>query len=444
MKSGSMPAPTIEAWEDYLGKVNPNVIKLGLDRVRHVAAALGVDTVSEDVRVVTVAGTNGKGSTAAMLAAILENAGYRTGLYTSPHIRTFNERIVYGGVMASDDDLIEAFEAVYTAMDEDHELTFFEFTTLAALYIFRNRLCNVLVLEVGLGGRLDAVNILDADIALIPSIGLDHCQILGSTLKEIAFEKAGIIKDRTAAVVTGELPEVCRNEIGARAAQHEAAFHVVGRNLKIRGIDNTHFDLLAPIEMLNLEVPALPLINAPLSVAAALLLRLVFKFDISDSDIRAGLRNATLHGRLERISSHPDVLIDVAHNPPAARYLAQYLNLNPRPRNAVIGMLKDKDIGNTLKEYTDLNLFEHYFVCSLPGERGAEGRILEQMLIEQGIQRYRIQTFDSAARAYRAALAELPVDSELVVTGSFITVEEVLKSIDANQVWHAAGNREVS
>ncbi|WP_274968928.1 bifunctional folylpolyglutamate synthase/dihydrofolate synthase [Succinimonas amylolytica] len=444
MMSGTMPAPSIEAWQEYLGKVNPNVIKLGLERVRHVAAVLGVDTVGEDVRVVTVAGTNGKGSTAAMLAAILENAGYRTGLYTSPHIRTFNERIVYGGVMASDDDLIEAFEAVYTAMDDDHELTFFEFTTLAALYIFRNRLCNVLVLEVGLGGRLDAVNILDADIALIPSIGLDHCQILGSTLKEIAYEKAGIIKDHTVAVVTGELPEVCRNEIGSQAAQHEAALHIVGKNLKIRTVDATHFDFLAPIEILNLEVPALPLINAPLSVAAALLLRLVFKFGISDSDIRAGLRNATLHGRLEKISASPDVLIDVAHNPPAARYLAKYLNLNSRPRNAVIGMLKDKDIENTLREYTDLNLFEHYYVCSLPGERGAQGYLLEDKLMALGIPRYRIQTFDTAAQAYRAALAELPVDSELLVTGSFITVEEVLKSIDENQVWHAAGKQEVA
>ena len=438
MTKGSMPAPSIAAWQEYLNKLNPNVIKLGLERAHLAAARLGVDKVSDDVRVVTVAGTNGKGSCAAMLAAILENAGYRTGLYTSPHIRSFNERIVYGGVMASDDDLIEAFEAVYEVLDEECPLTFFEFTTLAALYIFKNHLCNVLVLEVGLGGRLDAVNILDADIALIPSIGLDHCQILGSTLKEIAIEKAGIIKDRTVAVVTGELPEVCRNEIGAIAARHQAALHVVGRNLKIRVSDDTHFDMRAPIEILNLEVPSLPLINAPLSVTAALLLRLVFKFDISDGAIRAGLMNAHLPGRLERISRNPDVLLDVAHNPPAAHYLAERLNLNPRPRNAVIGMLKDKDIRSTLKEFTDLDLFEHYFVCSLPGERGAESVVIEETLLALGIPRYRIASFDTAAQAYRAALSELPVDSELVVVGSFVTAEEVLKSIDDGQAWQAA------
>ncbi len=424
------PLPdTIQGWNEYLNGVNPNVIKLGLERVRFVAARLGVDKPRDGVKVITVAGTNGKGSTAVMLASILEQAGYRTGLYTSPHILRFSERIIYGGVEASEDDLIEAFRTVYKAQDEEHQLTFFEFTTLAALLIFKNRLCDVLVLEVGLGGRLDAVNILDADIALIPSIGLDHCHILGDTIAKIAFEKAGIIKEHTKAVVTGALEDETISEIQKQAKKTHTVVHSIGSNIKIDFKDATHFSILEPVEISDLEVPSLPLINAPLSVVAAILLRMAFKLDISDSDIRRGLKSAVLHGRLEYISKNPDVLIDVAHNPPAAHYLASRLLSVPKNRYAVIGMLKDKDIRSTLHEMTEKNIFEKFFVCSLPGERGASQDLVADALLNNGVSQASIKKCSTVSNAYKEALAELPSGYELVVFGSFVTVEELLRSI---------------
>lgn len=427
----------ITEWEEYLNNINPNIIKLGLERVKTAAQRLGVDTFP-NTKIISVAGTNGKGSTATMLSSILETAGIRTGLYTSPHILRFSERIIYGGVHASDDDLCLAFEEVYKVQQEDCQLTFFEFTTLAALYIFKERGCEVLILEVGLGGRLDATNILDADIVIIPSIGLDHCALLGDTIAKIATEKAGIIKNNTSAIIVGELDKEAMDVISGHAYAARSVIHQLGKSIKITRTSETTFDFDAPIQVKNVEVPTLPLINAPLSVAAALLLRVAYKFDIRDDDIRIGIKNAVLHGRLEQINKNPSVIVDVAHNPPAAAYLNSCLaRRNMCKRYAIIGMLKDKDIGNTL-----INVaysFDRIYAVSLPGERGADKRVIYDALCSIGYSESNIACFDNVIDAYELALVELPNNAELVVFGSFLTVERVLDY----EVRHKHSNKRV-
>ncbi len=423
---------SIEEWFTYLNGINPNYINLGLDRVKSVADKMKLDNHLYS-KIITVAGTNGKGSTAHMIASILNSAGVTTGLYTSPHILRFNERIIVDGIEASDNDLCTAFEAVYKAEDKNNPLTFFEFTTLAALYIFKSYACEVLILEVGLGGRLDATNILDADIAVIPSIGLDHCHILGNTTEEIAVEKAGIIKDSTEAVFIGtNIDSEAKNIIKEKADVNHCVVHELGGNLKYRIEDETHISILAPFELLNLEVPILPLINVPLAVGVVTLLNIAHKFNIMEQDIRYGLKKTKLHGRFERISSEPEVFIDVAHNPPAAKYLGDSLRLTPnKERYAVVGMLKDKDIKSTLANVVDC--FKKYFICSLPGERGSNFTMVKEALLANGVAEQDIICSDTAGDAYDKAVAQLPKDGMIVVFGSFITVEMLLKDKFTNK-----------
>lgn len=419
-----MPKNIVD-WQHFLNNVNPNIMKLGLERVRAVAHKMGVDDFGK-TKIVTVAGTNGKGSTATMLASILESAGIKTGLYTSPHILRFSERIICGGLEASNDDLCNAFEKVYANQDFADPLTFFEFTTLAALSLFKESACEVLVLEVGLGGRLDAVNILDADIAIIPSIGLDHCQLLGNTLADIAAEKAGIIKSSTTATIIGDLPKEALAVISDKVAGFHGVLHQLGKSLQVEWTSPTSFNMLNPIPLNNLVVPSLPLINAPLSVAAALLLRIAFKYHILDNDIITGLEIAKLQGRFEQISTNPSITVDVAHNPPAAAYLHKcIISRGEKRRLAVVGMLKDKDISRTL-----LNVvgdFERFYVCTLPGPRGADKNIITKTLKALGVSEDNIVSFDNVIDAYEIACCEILQNADLYVFGSFLTVEQVLK-----------------
>ena len=263
---------SFEQWEKYLNELNPNIIKLGLERVETVAKKLKL-TKQEGVTVITVAGTNGKGSTSNMLASILNKAGYKTGLYTSPHILKFNERIIINGNMVEDDELVKAFNAVYEAIDEENQLTFFEFTTLAALYTFKNNNVNYIILEVGLGGRLDATNIIDADIVIIPSIGLDHCALLGDSIEKIAYEKAGVIKEKTKVCILGEMSEEASNIFKEKCKEFNITVYSAGEEIKYTEYSSTLFTLHNPVKIEDINVPKLPLINAPLSVTAAISLK---------------------------------------------------------------------------------------------------------------------------------------------------------------------------
>lgn len=418
---------SFEQWEKYLNELNPNIIKLGLERVKTVANKLNL-TELDGVTVITVAGTNGKGSTSNMLASILSKAGYKTGLYTSPHIIKFNERIVINGNMVEDEELVEAFDAVYDAIDDENQLTFFEFTTLAALYTFKKEKVNYIILEVGLGGRLDATNIIDADIVIIPSIGLDHCALLGNTIKEIAVEKAGVIKEKTKFCILGEMSEDATVVFKEKCKDLNVTVYSVGEEIKYIEYSSTLFSLRTPVEIADVNVPNLPLINAPLSITAAILLKTVSNAVINDNNIRDGIVNTNLHGRYEIISVNPRIILDVAHNPPASLYLSSVLRHNMVPiKYAVIGMLKDKDIDHTLLNLAFL--FDRIYVTSLPGERGASCDILYESLTSIGYDENNIIRFDNVEDAFEIAVLELPQYAELVVFGSFLTVEAVMKLV---------------
>lgn len=429
----SVKPVSLQDWEKYLYAINPNRIELGLDRIRKVASYMGVDSFPKS-RVVTVAGTNGKGSTASMLASALSASGIKCGLYTSPHILNFNERIAVNSVNADSDSLCEAFSAVYDAVEATGiGLTFFEYTTLAAFYVFKKAECQVVVLEVGLGGRLDAVNIIDCDIAIIPSIGMDHCAILGNTEAEIAHEKAGIIKSGTACVLLGYLSDEAGNTIMKEVRDRglpESAVLSLEKEIGVEFTDSTHFNLIKPFTVSGVHVPALPLINAPLSLTAALFIMEQMGLNPDLSRLLEGIRTTRLHGRVEIISENPTVILDVAHNPPAMKYLAGMLRQRgSRTRYAVIGMLKDKDIYSSLKELN--GVFSRIYICSLPGERGSTSEYVKENLLKTGMSEGDIRTYDTAYEAYTAALGDLPSDSELVVCGSFVTAEELLKKLKA-------------
>lgn len=418
---------SFEQWEKYLNELNPNIIKLGLERVETVAKKLKL-TKQEGVTVITVAGTNGKGSTSNMLASILNKAGYKTGLYTSPHILKFNERIIINGNMVEDDELVKAFNAVYEAIDEENQLTFFEFTTLAALYTFKNNNVNYIILEVGLGGRLDATNIIDADIVIIPSIGLDHCALLGDTIEKIAYEKAGVIKEKTKVCILGEMSEEASNIFKEKCKEFNITVYSAGEEIKYTEYSATLFTLHNPVKIEDINVPKLPLINAPLSVTAAISLKTVFNAEINDNNIKEGIVDTNLHGRYEVISINPRIILDVAHNPPASLYLSSVLRHNMVPiKYAVVGMLKDKDIDHTLLNLAFL--FDRIYVTSLPGERGASCDVLYESLISIGYDEKNIIRFDNVEDAFEIAILELPKYAELVVFGSFLTVEAVMKLV---------------
>lgn len=418
---------SFEQWEKYLNELNPNIIKLGLERVETVAKKLKL-TKQEGVTVITVAGTNGKGSTSNMLASILNKAGYKTGLYTSPHILKFNERIIINGNMVEDDELVKAFNAVYEAIDEENQLTFFEFTTLAALYTFKNNNVNYIILEVGLGGRLDATNIIDADIVIIPSIGLDHCALLGDSIEKIAYEKAGVIKEKTKVCILGEMSEEASNTFKEKCKEFNITVYSAGEEIKYTEYSATLFTLHNPVKIEDINVPKLPLINAPLSVTAAISLKTVFNAEINDNNIKEGIVDTNLHGRYEVISNNPRIILDVAHNPPASLYLSSVLRHNMVPiKYAVVGMLKDKDIDHTLLNLAFL--FDRIYVTSLPGERGASCDVLYESLISIGYDEKNIIRFDNVEDAFEIAILELPKYAELVVFGSFLTVEAVMKLV---------------
>lgn len=418
---------SFEQWEKYLNELNPNIIKLGLERVETVAKKLKL-TKQEGVTVITVAGTNGKGSTSNMLASILNKAGYKTGLYTSPHILKFNERIIINGNMVEDDELVKAFNAVYEAIDEENQLTFFEFTTLAALYTFKNNNVNYIILEVGLGGRLDATNIIDADIVIIPSIGLDHCALLGDSIEKIAYEKAGVIKEKTKVCILGEMSEEASNIFKEKCKEFNITVYSAGEEIKYTEYSATLFTLHNPVKIEDINVPKLPLINAPLSVTAAISLKTVFNAEINDNNIKEGIVDTNLHGRYEVISINPRIILDVAHNPPASLYLSSVLRHNMVPiKYAVVGMLKDKDIDHTLLNLAFL--FDRIYVTSLPGERGASCDVLYESLISIGYDEKNIIRFDNVEDAFEIAILELPKYAELVVFGSFLTVEAVMKLV---------------
>ncbi|SDS14709.1 dihydrofolate synthase / folylpolyglutamate synthase [Halopseudomonas xinjiangensis] len=418
---------SLPEWLAHLEGLHPREIDMGLARVAEVADRLGVLKPAD--LVFTVTGTNGKGSACAGLDSLLRAGGLRTGLYTSPHLLNYNERVAIGGAPVSDADLCLAFEAIEAAR-EHVSLTYFEFGTLAALWLFRRAEVAAVVLEVGLGGRLDAVNLVDADVAIVTSIGLDHAEYLGDTRDSVGYEKAGIAR-AARPLVCGErdLPSSFTDEIERRQArlvlrdsdfsvrQSEPGPILVGLSASGQPKQLALPEVQLPIDNLVLAVQAFWLAGLDLPVAVA----------------EQALRDAFVAGRLERrtISWHGQprkLLLDVGHNPHAAAFLAHTLRTDPVPRHAVFGLLADKDLSGIVAELH--GVFESWSVAPLPSPRSRPARDLVTHLIATG---ERAEACDSVAEALQLSLDETPAGTEIVVFGSFFCVAEAILWL-SNQV----------
>ena len=309
---------TLQDWLDYLLSIHPAEIDMGLSRVSQVAKQLQLLDLAP-AQVITVAGTNGKGTSCAMLESVLSFAGKRVGVYSSPHLIHYNERVRIQGVDASDEALIAAFSAIEAARGAI-SLTFFEYATLAGLWLFKAAKLDVIILEVGLGGRLDATNMIDADICLLTSIALDHQEYLGDTREAVGREKAGVFRANRLAVI-GEpaLPITVTDyaeQIGTPVCRvgHEFSYEAQGNTWSFNSPNR---------QIAALALPVLPLANAA-SVVALLTQRWP---EISDEQLSLGIGQARLAGRFETLSTSPLVIVDVAHNPHAAAYLAKQLSV---------------------------------------------------------------------------------------------------------------------
>jgi len=380
--------------------------------------------VSITCPVLTVTGTNGKGSTCALLESILIAAGHRTGLYTSPHLLAYNERVRIDGVEATDDALVASFNAVEDAR-AGVALTYFEYGTLAALWLFARAKLAAAVLEVGLGGRLDAVNVVDADVAVVTSIDLDHMDYLGPTREDIGREKAGIFRAGRSVVCGEPNPPTT---LVAHARLLASPMLLIGRDYGFAAHD-VQWDYRGPGGARHgLPHPALrgaiQLANASTAIAALDILR--DRLHVSAGALRTGLVSVTLPGRLQMLPGRPAVVLDVAHNPHAARVLAAALgSMGFHPRTlAVFGMLADKDIAGVVAAMRAR--VDNWYVATLPGPRGASASALRDALIAAGVASGTVRTFDDVALAYTAARSDAVETDRIIAFGSFLTVAAVL------------------
>jgi dihydrofolate synthase/folylpolyglutamate synthase len=411
----------LEGWLDYLETLHPKAIAMGLARVGEVLARM---RIALGCRVITVTGTNGKGSTTAMLEAMLRSAGFRTGRYMSPHLLRYNERVAIDGAAVDDATLVRAFHAVEdarVAADPATPLTYFEFGTLAAFAIFARAKPDAVVLEVGLGGRLDAVNAVDADVAVLTSVDLDHQDYLGPTREDIGREKAHVFRPGR--------PAVCGDPDPPRSVIAHA--HAIGARLVRIGVDygataeGVQWRYHGPGgPRFGLPMPALrggyQLGNAATAIAALAFLRDVLP--VPAGAIRDGLVKVELPGRFQVLAGRPTVVLDVAHNPHAARALADALgSMGFHPRTvAVFGMLADKDVDGVIAAVA--SRIDRWHVATLPGPRGASAQALEARLREAGVAASSMRAFADVASAYRAAVEDSTEADRIVVFGSFLTV----------------------
>ena len=417
-------------WLTRLEAMHPKAIDMGLERVSVVAQKLGLKF---DCPVITVGGTNGKGSTCAMLEAMLIQGGYRVGLYTSPHILLFNERARIHGQSASDEDLCAAFEQVEVARGEV-SLTYFEFTTLAIMKLFMDAGVDAVIFEVGLGGRLDAVNIIDADVAIVTSVDLDHMEYLGDTREKIGFETAGIFRPGRAAICSDPSPP---SSLIDHATAIGADLWLFGRDFNYSG-DRQQWNYGGrAMRRHSLAYPSLrganQLLNASAALAALEVLR--ERLPLGAQEVRAGLVLVELPARFQVLPGRPSVILDVAHNPHAAATLAQNLDsMGFHPYTyAVFGAMADKDIAGILSHLKDK--VDHWYLCDLPLPRAASAQSLAAALQAAGItdsgkegDERSVRCFATPADAYKAAAEHATENDRMVVFGSFLTVAGVMSA----------------
>lgn len=413
---------TLQGWLDWQETYHPRVIDLGLERAAGVYRKLVKK--NNKTLTITVAGTNGKGSCIAFLEAILSAAGYRVGAYTSPHIIKYNERIKVAGAQVADAEICQAFERI-EAVRNNTSLSYFEFSTLAALDIFSRSDLDVQLLEVGLGGRLDAVNIVDPEVAIITSISIDHCDWLGETRELIGREKAGIYRSGVPAVIGDPNPP---DSLFQCAEEKHTPLFCFGEHFNYRR--QCHHWTWADDQgrlLEDLPAPALSgdhqYINAATVIQA---LRLVEdKLSVSEAAIKQGLSEVRLSGRYQVIDASVPVLLDVAHNPLAAQKLVEYLqqNFSEKKIHAVFAMMKDKDLRAVIETVKPV-VFDWY-VSPLKNPRTADREMVESAFQEAGVSQV-YSGFGNFSETYAACVQAAEKDDLIVIFGSFFLVSEFL------------------
>ncbi|KLJ13895.1 MULTISPECIES: bifunctional tetrahydrofolate synthase/dihydrofolate synthase [Pseudomonas] len=418
-----MKQRSLGEWLAYLEQLHPSAIDMGLERSQQVLARLALGKLAP--RVVTVTGTNGKGSTCAFVASLLRAQGLKVGVYSSPHLLRYNERVLIDGLEASDGRLCEAFAAVEAARG-DISLTYFEMGTLAAFWLFHQSQLDAVVLEVGLGGRLDTVNVVDADLALVTSIGVDHVDYLGDTREQVAFEKAGIFRPGKPALC-GDLDPP--QPLLDKAAELAAPLFLRGRDFDLASAENgwnwrgTAADG-APVELNGLPLLDLPMENAALALQAYLLMGLPW----DAAQVRQALLDTRITGRLDRRQlvwqGRPvELLLDVGHNPHAAQYLARRLASRPLKgrRLAVFGLLADKDLAGVVAPLH--GLIDDWAVAPLDTPRSRPAAELADALTNLGAA---VKSYAGVDAALEGQCAQATADDQIVLFGSFFCVAQAL------------------
>jgi dihydrofolate synthase/folylpolyglutamate synthase len=414
---------TLEQWLHWQEKLHFTEIDPGLVRMSAVWQRLKQYT-KLPFKVITVAGTNGKGSSVAMLESILRSAGYKTGTYTSPHLLSYNERICINSVPCDDQLICQAFAKIDQARDTT-SLTYFEFATLAAIDIFCNQAIDIAILEVGMGGRLDAVNAFDADLALITPIGLDHTAWLGTTREEIGFEKAGIMRTGSPVVSSEKSPP---ESVSLRAKSLDAPFYFADNDYSVKRYADSWYWSNNKLTFDQLPLPALEG-QYQIQNAAAVLQIISLLSDsgmtITESAIRQGLQSVTLAGRFQRIPGDIERVFDVTHNQQGAENLSALLKEKSiSGKNiAVIAMLKDKDIDAVVTALKDD--ITHWFCAGLDTPRGMDCETIFAKLSEE-LSSDIITMSSSTVEAYQRAMDYAEPGDRVLIFGSFHTVEEVL------------------
>ena len=412
----------LDEWLAHLETAHPVGIDMGLVRINRVKESLGLQF---QCPVITVGGTNGKGSTCAFLESILLASGYRVACHTSPHLLRFHERARIQGREATDAELLQSFNRVEQArcrIENAPTLTYFEFTTLAIMDLFANAGIDVAILEVGMGGRLDAVNIVDADCAIVTSIDLDHMAYLGNTRESIAFEKAGIFRKNASAICGDPVPP---QSLIDHAKAIGADLWLMGKDYSFEGDQQQWGWSGRGKRFSGLAYPALrganQLLNASAVIAA--LMALHDRLPVSAQDIRNGFALVELPGRFQVLAGKPTIVMDVAHNPHAAATLAQSLDkMGYHPYTfAIFGAMADKDIDGVLKPMMDL--VDYWYCADLPIARAAKASDLAKQIQLRGKE---AEVFAQAGAAYQMALDKAGEGDRIIVFGSFYTVAGVM------------------
>ena len=422
---------TLDDWLVYCEQLHPTSIDMGLERVKAVAARMAL---TFDCPVITVAGTNGKGSTCAMLEAVLREAGYRTGVFTSPHLVHFEERCRIRGDMVSPIQLVATFEKVEAARlagdvagSSEISLTYFEFTTLAILQLLKDANLDVVILEVGLGGRLDAVNIIDTDCAVITSIDLDHMALLGNDRESIGREKAGIMRTGKPVVVSDPMPP---QSVIDHATALSADLWRFGADFNFSGDKQQWGWAGRGRRYSGLAYPALrganQLVNAAGVLAALTALR--DQLPVTAQAVRNGLSMVELPGRFQIIPGQPTLVLDVAHNPHSVAALSENLDaMGYYPcTHALFGAMADKDVAPMLARIGPL--VDKWYFTDLPTPRAAGGETLQAQWMASNTRRdVTSNAYKSPELALQAAIEAANPADRIVVFGSFYTVGGILK-----------------